>query len=130
VASDGTEQQSRNHAVTMSDPITEHGWTAVPVDPEAIFNGRPYLHKPAPVLAKDIHFPSDDPIVAKVQAYAKERLAPQAYNHSMRVFYWCTFPSSPFQPTQLLTQQPIPIMIRFLAPPVTGRKPIFQTSRK
>jgi cyanamide hydratase len=82
----------------MSDPITEHGWTAVPVDPETIFNGRPYLHKPAPVLAKDIHFPSDDPIVAKVQAYAKERLAPQAYNHSMRVFYWCTSPSSPSTP--------------------------------
>lgn len=70
------------------DPIAEHGWTPVPVDAEAIFKGRPYLNRPIPILAKDIHFPSDDVIVAKVQAYAKEHLPPQTYNHSMRVFYW------------------------------------------
>ncbi|KAG7287403.1 hypothetical protein NEMBOFW57_006914 [Staphylotrichum longicolle] len=73
-----------------SDPIAEHGWTAVPVDAEAIFKGKPYLYKPVPVLVKDMHFPSDDPIVAKVQQYAKEHLPQQTYNHSMRVFYWAT----------------------------------------
>jgi cyanamide hydratase len=81
---------------STNDPIAEHGWTAVPVDAEAIFKGRPYLHKPASVLVKDTHFPSDDPIVAKVQAYAKNHLPPQTYNHSMRVFYWGISPPFPF----------------------------------
>ncbi|KAH6634873.1 hypothetical protein B0J18DRAFT_32755 [Chaetomium sp. MPI-SDFR-AT-0129] len=74
----------------MSDAIAEHGWTAVPVDAEAIFNGKPYLHKPGPASVKDFPFPSDDPIVAKTQAYAKEHLPQQTYNHSMRVFYWAS----------------------------------------
>ncbi len=73
---------------TTSAQIAEHGWTAVPLDANAIFNGKPYLHKPTPVLVADIHFPSDDPLVAKVQAYAREHLPPQTYNHSMRVFYF------------------------------------------
>ncbi|KAL2127763.1 hypothetical protein VTI74DRAFT_10215 [Chaetomium olivicolor] len=75
-------------ASTIIDPIAEHGWTAVPANADAIFNGRPYLHKPTPVLAKDIKFPSDNAVVAKVQQYAKEHLQPQTFNHSMRVFYW------------------------------------------
>ncbi|KAK4240512.1 hypothetical protein C8A03DRAFT_41934 [Achaetomium macrosporum] len=75
---------------TASDAIAEHGWTAVPVDADAIFKGKPYLHEPSALLVDDIHFPSDDPIVAKVQQYAKEQLPAQTYNHSMRVFYFAT----------------------------------------
>ncbi|KXX73110.1 Cyanamide hydratase [Madurella mycetomatis] len=75
---------------TTSNPVSTHGWTAVPVDAEVIFQGKPYLHKPTPILAKDIKFPSDDPIVAKVQQYAKEHLPGPTYNHSMRVYYWST----------------------------------------
>ncbi|AEO60908.1 hypothetical protein MYCTH_2069839 [Thermothelomyces thermophilus ATCC 42464] len=74
----------------IDDPIAEHGWTPVPLDADAIFQGKPYLHEPAPVLVKDIHFPSDDPLVARAQEYAKEQLPLQTYNHSMRVFYWAT----------------------------------------
>lgn len=74
---------------SSNDPVVEHGWTAVPVDIEATFKAKPYLYKPSPILIKDIPFPSDDPIVAKVQSYAKEKLKWQAYNHSMRVFYIC-----------------------------------------
>ncbi len=86
---------------TTNDPVAEHGWTAVPLDAEAIFKGKPYLHKPTPVLVKDIHFPSDDPLVAKAQQYAKEQLPQQTYNHSMRIFYWGTPPSPlPFHPNQ------------------------------
>ncbi|KAH6856120.1 hypothetical protein B0I37DRAFT_333367 [Chaetomium sp. MPI-CAGE-AT-0009] len=77
-------------STTTNDLVAEHGWTAVPLDPEAIFQGKPYLHEPSPILVKDIHFPSDDPIVAKAQQFAKEHLPPQTYNHSMRVFYWAT----------------------------------------
>jgi cyanamide hydratase len=92
---------------TTRDPIAEHGWTAVPVDPDAIFKGKPYLHKPSPFLVKDIHFPSDDPIVAKAQAYAEEHLPRQTYNHSMRVFYFGTFPLLPALPPPPLTH-PLP----------------------
>ena len=84
---------------TTDDPIAEHGWTAVPLDAEAIFQGKPYLHKPTPLLVKDMHFPSDDPLVAKAQQYAKEQLPPQTYNHSMRVFYFGMHRTpSPFSP--------------------------------
>ncbi|RYP48476.1 hypothetical protein DL769_011197 [Monosporascus sp. CRB-8-3] len=68
--------------------IAKHGWTAVPVDANAILNGKPYIHKPQPRLVTDIPFPSDDPVVAKIQAYAKAHLIPQTYHHSMRVYYW------------------------------------------
>ena len=73
------------------DTVALHGWTAVPVDAKAILQGKPYLHKPGPVLVKDIKFPSDDPIVAKVHDYAKEKLPLPTFNHSMRVFYWCMY---------------------------------------
>jgi len=72
------------------DTVALHGWTAVPVDAKAILQGKPYLHNPGPILVKDIKFPSDDPIVAKVHDYAKEKLPPPTFNHSMRVFYWST----------------------------------------
>ncbi|KAK3389644.1 hypothetical protein B0H63DRAFT_507184 [Podospora didyma] len=75
---------------SKNDPVALHGWTAVPVDAAAILQDRPYLHEPRPLLVADIKFPSDDPIVARVQQYAKEKLPPQTYNHSMRVFYWAT----------------------------------------
>ncbi|KAL1837158.1 hypothetical protein VTJ49DRAFT_4204 [Mycothermus thermophilus] len=89
------------------DPITEHGWTAVPVDSDAIFQGKPYLYKPSPVLVNDIHFPSDDPLVARVQAWVKEQLPWQTYHHSMRVFYFATailhqqFPTHTLSPSTL-----------------------------
>ncbi|RYP05787.1 hypothetical protein DL764_003556 [Monosporascus ibericus] len=71
-----------------ADEIAKHGWTAVPVDVNAILNGKPYIRKPEPRLVRDMPFPSDDPVVAKVQDYAKSHLIPQTYHHSMRVYYW------------------------------------------
>ncbi|KAI1256235.1 hypothetical protein MGN70_002398 [Eutypa lata] len=70
------------------DDIAKHGWTAVPVDANAILKGRSYVHKPQPRLVSDMLFPSDDPVVAKVQDYAKKHLILQTYHHSMRVYYW------------------------------------------
>ncbi|KAL2267236.1 hypothetical protein VTJ83DRAFT_4513 [Remersonia thermophila] len=72
------------------DPVMEHGWTAVPVNADDIFQGKPYLYKPSPLLVKDIHFPSDDPLVARVQAWVKEQLPWQTYHHSMRVYYFAS----------------------------------------
>lgn len=72
----------------MADEIAQNGWTAVPVDAAKILQDKPYLHEPAPLLVSDIPFPSDDPVVARVQQYVKEKLPEQTYNHSLRVYYF------------------------------------------
>ncbi|KAK3687683.1 urea hydro-lyase cyanamide [Podospora appendiculata] len=77
-------------STTDPDTVALHGWTAVPRDADALLQGKPYLHKPEPLLVRDIRFPSDDPIVARVQQYAKEKLPSQTYSHSMRVYYYAT----------------------------------------
>lgn len=73
---------------TSVEDIALHGWTAVARDPQALLSGRSYINSPGPLLARDISFPSDDDLVVRVQEYAKDKLAPQTYNHSMRVFYF------------------------------------------
>ncbi|KAK0629703.1 urea hydro-lyase cyanamide [Bombardia bombarda] len=94
-------------STTTTDTVTLHGWTAVPRDADAILQGKLYLHKPGSLLVKDIVFPSDDPLVVKVQQYAKEKLPAQTYNHSMRVYYFATailthqFPADPLSPSTL-----------------------------
>ncbi|PTB35342.1 uncharacterized protein TrAFT101_011214 [Trichoderma asperellum] len=70
--------------------IAQNGWTALPLDPSKLFGGKPFRNAPEPLLVSDIKFPEDDPIVAKVRSYAKEKLPIQTYNHSMRVFYYTT----------------------------------------
>lgn len=67
-----------------------HGWTSVVRDPTLLLSGKPYIHKPEPLLVEDIAFPTDDALVAQVQDYAKDRLSPQTYSHSMRVYYFGT----------------------------------------
>jgi cyanamide hydratase len=67
--------------------IAEHGWTAVLHDVNSLFGAKAYLHEPS--IAKDeLSFPSHDPIVAKIQQYAKEHLPEPTYNHSMSVYYF------------------------------------------
>ncbi|OTB18634.1 hypothetical protein K445DRAFT_54543 [Daldinia sp. EC12] len=78
---------SSTPAATAGD-IARHGWTAFPVDGNAILEGKSYLHKPTPLTVKDIPFPSDDTIVVEIQKYAKKHLIEQTYNHSMRVYHW------------------------------------------
>lgn len=74
--------------MSSSELIAVHGWTAVPRDPKVFLEGKEYLHAPAPLLVQDMDFPRDDPLVAKVQNYAKEHLLEQTFNHSMRVYYF------------------------------------------
>jgi cyanamide hydratase len=74
----------------QSDEVARNGWTSVPVDLAALLGGKSYIHEPTPLLVDDIKFPDDDPVVAKVQKYARERLPPKVFNHSMRVFYFGT----------------------------------------
>lgn len=74
----------------FNDLLAIHGWTAVPRNPSVVLSEKPYIHPPKPLAVKDIAFPVKDAIVAKVQQYAQEKLPPQTYNHSMRVFYFAT----------------------------------------
>lgn len=71
-----------------ANQIEQNGWTSVPLDPSKLFGGEPFKNAPGPILVADIKFPNDDPIVVKVQSYAKDRLPIQTFNHSMRVFYF------------------------------------------
>lgn len=70
------------------DSATRNGWTAVPVDAAIIFKGKPFIHEPKPLLTADIEFPTQDSLVTKTQAFARERLTRRTYNHSMRVYYF------------------------------------------
>jgi len=80
--------------MSSPDSVALHGWTAVPRDAKAILAGKPYINKPASLLVKDIPFPTD-PLVAKVREYAQNKLSPQTFNHSMRVYYFCPSLPSP-----------------------------------
>ncbi|OIW28630.1 urea hydro-lyase cyanamide [Coniochaeta ligniaria NRRL 30616] len=74
--------------MSSEDTVAIHGWTAVPRDAKVLLGGKPYINKPYSLLAKDIKFPSDDLVVAKVREYAQEKLSPPCFNHSMRVYYF------------------------------------------
>ena len=70
--------------------IAQNGWHAVPLDPSTIFKGKPYINKPGPLLVADMRFPDEDPVVAKVRDYAREKLPQKTFEHSMRVYYYST----------------------------------------
>ncbi|KAK8079083.1 Cyanamide hydratase [Apiospora phragmitis] len=76
---------STTPAVSAED-LAKHGWTAVPRDASAIFGDKPFLHEPAPISVEDIPFPSDDPLVTKVQEYVRREVPEPTFNHSMRVY--------------------------------------------
>lgn len=81
-----------------STEIKANGWTAVSVSAKAIIDSAGRLEKVPSYTVQDIEFPSGDALVGEVQAFVKARLSPEAYNHSMRVFYWGKYP--PSQPTR------------------------------
>lgn len=72
----------------LTNEIKANGWTAVPVSGKQIFQCQKEIGTPAPVAVKDIYFPSEIALVADAQAFAKKRLSPEAFNHSMRGSYW------------------------------------------
>lgn len=75
---------------TMANPsdVTSNGWTAVSRAAPSLFSGKAFLHPPKPLSLADLQFPSNDPVVAKAQQYAKSRMDEQTFNHSMRVYYF------------------------------------------
>ncbi|ROT37176.1 cyanamide hydratase [Sodiomyces alkalinus F11] len=75
---------------SVNDDIKKNGWDACPLNPAKVLKGKSFLHEPKSLPVDDIPFPSDDPVVAKAQEYAKAKLPEQTYNHSMRVYYFGT----------------------------------------
>lgn len=75
----------------MPNEVQTNGWTAVPVSGKQIIEARRPISPPDPVEVEDVPFPSEDPIIVEAQSFAQKQLSPEAYNHSMRVFYWGTF---------------------------------------
>lgn len=72
-----------------SNPITEHGFTAVPASATQILNNpTTKLLSPPPAFTLS-SFPIPGTALAKrVQAYAKTHLPEPTYNHSLRVYYF------------------------------------------
>lgn len=71
----------------MSDLIEQHGFTAVPRSLEKLIADQSTKATPTPVSVDEIDLP-DSPLAARIQAYAKDNLPRQTYNHSMRVYYY------------------------------------------
>jgi len=71
----------------MTDPIKAYGWTAMPRKVETLLSTRTNVKSPAPVSVNDIVLP-DSPLAQAVHKYAKKELAPETFNHSMRVYYY------------------------------------------
>lgn len=98
---------------SVEDSLASHGWTAVSRNPNVLLAGKAYINEPSPLLVKDIDFPSDDGLVAKIQNYARGKLSLPTYHHSMRVFFfgepWDIWPEAiegilpPPRPRYLLT---------------------------
>lgn len=74
----------------MSHEQQQNGWTAVPVSGKEIIEAHGPIEIPHPYTVKEIPFPSDDAIVVQAQSFVRHKLSTEAYNHSMRVFYWGT----------------------------------------
>ncbi|MCJ1289114.1 hypothetical protein MMC34_000646 [Xylographa carneopallida] len=68
--------------------ILEHGFTAVPRDVDGkLLKGAKNVKDPVSLSTKDIEFPAE-PLVQKVQDYARAHLNEQTFHHSMRVYYY------------------------------------------
>ena len=77
--------------MVVQDETIAYGWTGIPRDPKVLLDHKPKLFDPKPVLISENPFPSST-LVQHVQAYAKSELQEQTYNHSMRVYYYGSFP--------------------------------------
>ncbi|KAF5558559.1 cyanamide hydratase [Fusarium mexicanum] len=82
--------------------VEANGWTAVPVSAKKIKDSAGQLGATQTYTIHDIVFPSDDKLVSEAQAFVKARLSQEAYNHSMRVFYWEALSPSTWALTCLL----------------------------
>ncbi|KKZ68559.1 hypothetical protein EMCG_01007 [[Emmonsia] crescens] len=73
------------------DPITTHGFTAVPASASTLLTGTaeyPAPNTPAPPLSVSDTPVPNTPLAKRIQAYALAHLPLPTYNHSMRVYHF------------------------------------------
>ncbi|PGH01359.1 hypothetical protein GX51_05291 [Blastomyces parvus] len=74
-----------------NDPVTTHGFTAVPASAAALLTSTPEYPPPTtsapPLSVSDIPIPKT-PLASRIQTYASEHLPAPTYNHSMRVYHF------------------------------------------
>ncbi|KAK2801001.1 hypothetical protein FQN51_005565 [Onygenales sp. PD_10] len=76
-----------------SDPITTHGFTAVPASARTLLNPsltpqHPAPSTPAPPLPVSATPIPSTPLAQRIHAYAKSHLPTPTYNHSLRVYHY------------------------------------------
>jgi cyanamide hydratase len=77
----------------MSNPIEQFGFTAVPRSLDKLIADQSSGATSKAVTVDDIELPNT-PLATSIQAYAKEHLPRQTYNHSMRVYYYGKTPKA------------------------------------
>lgn len=82
-----------------STEVKANGWTAVPVSASSIISSVGQLEKVPSYTVQEIDFPPGDALVSEAQAFVKARLSPEAFNHSMRVYYWGEHPTTVAAPS-------------------------------
>jgi len=71
---------------TPATQLAQFGWTEVPSDESLLIKDIPH-GQVKPLTMDDIPVP-ETPLAHAVRDYVKERLAPQTFNHSMRVYLY------------------------------------------
>jgi cyanamide hydratase len=90
-------------ALSRDEQIAEYGWTALSCDPTQWGSNKKYNHEPKPQLCNQVPIP-DTPLIKSAMDYAKAELPEHTFNHSMRVFYYGTFPSPLLKDIELSRQ--------------------------
>jgi cyanamide hydratase len=72
------------------DLVTAYGWTAFPRKVETLLASRTETKTPLPVTIEDVPLPSSA-LASAIHEYAKKELAPETFNHSLRVYYYGIF---------------------------------------
>ena len=77
----------------MSEAIKLYGWAAKLRDPAVFLEGKKNIKDPVPQIVESIKLP-DTSIAKAVLEYARKELNSETFNHSMRVFYYGSLPST------------------------------------
>lgn len=73
---------------TMSDPVKQHGFSAVPANPETVFQDADLKAKGSPVAIAVSETPTPaTPLARRVDEYCRKSLPKPVYLHSLRVYH-------------------------------------------
>jgi len=74
--------------MSPNDPATLYGFTAVPANSAGLLpESKTKVNDPKPVTVAETPIPPTA-LASRIQAYARSKLPPQTFNHSMRVYHY------------------------------------------